>query len=180
MFKTRTFIEENHNSVIFAIVTNNLKDVYKLINNKNFNNILDDTTGFTALHYAISSPNVNNDIIKHILSVGANPKDKIKNQEIDSFDLAIRYNKRYLFEYFNKLKDDNIIELTEKNINLQNNINKIEDNNNYLLKSIDNYNKKINNLNELVKLKDEQIKTLKRKNEDSEIAFNNLLKKIKK
>ena len=181
MNRTRTYVEEtNSNSVIFAIVTNNLTDVRNLINSRNFNNILDESTGFTALHYAISSPNVNNEIIKYLLSLGANPKDKIKSQDIDSFDLAIRYNKRYLFEYFNKIQDDKIIALSDKNQILQNKLDRSEETNKYLLNSIDSYNTRISKLNEEIKTKDVQISSLKRKNEETETAFNNLLKKNKK
>ena len=181
MNRTRTFVEEsNSNSVIFAIVTNNVSDVRTLINIRNYNNILDEGTGFTALQYAISSPNVSNDIIKYLLSLGANPKEKIKNQNIDSFDLAIRFNKRYLFEYFNKIQDDKIITLSDKNQFLQNKIDKSEETHKYLLHSIDGYNTKIIKLNEEIKTKDVQIYSLKRKNEETETAFNNLLKKHKK
>jgi hypothetical protein len=177
MFKTnrtRTFLEKtNNNSIIFSIVTNDVSEVKNLITNKNYNTILDENTGFTALHYAISSPNISNDIIKYLLLLGANPKDKINNQDIDSFDLALKYNKRYLFEYFNKIKDEEIIVLTDKNKILQNRFDKLKESNNYLLDSIDSYNIKISKLNE-------EIITLKRKNEETETAFNNLLKRQKK
>ena len=180
MNRTRTCVEEsNSNNVIFAIVTNNVSDVRNLINIRNYNNILDEATGFTALNYAISSPNVSNEIIKYLLSLGANPKEKIKNQEIDSFDLAIRYNKRYLFEYFNKIQDDKIITLSDKNQILQNKIDRSDVTNKFLLNSIDGYNIKINKLNEEIKNKDVQISSLKRKNDEIETAFNNLLKKRK-
>jgi len=181
MFRTRTFLEKsNNNSIIFSIVTNDISQVKKLITNKNYNTILDENTGFNALHYAISSPNINNDIIKYLLSLGVNPKDKINNQDIDSFDLAFKYNKRYLFEYFNKNKDDEILVLTDKNQILQNKLEKLKESNNFLLNSIDSYNTKISKLNEENKTKDLQITTLKRKNEETETAFNNLLKRNKK
>ena len=193
--RTRTFLEKsNNNSIIFSIVTNDISEVKNLITNKNYNTILDENTGFTALHYAISSPNISNDIIKYLLLLGANPKDKINNQDIDSFDLALRYNKRYLFEYFNKNKDDEILVLTDKNQILidknqilQNRLDKLKESNNFLLDSIDSYNTKISKLNdEISKLNDEtktkdlQITSLKRKNEETESAFNNLLKRNKK
>jgi len=179
--RNRTLLEEsNSNHIIFAIVTNNVANVRKLINIRNYNNVLDESTGFTALQYAISSPNISNDIIKYLLTLGANPKEKIKNQEIDSFDLAIRYNKKYLFEYFNNIQDDKIIVLSDKNQILQNKLAVSEETNKYLLNSIDGYNIKINKLNEENKNKDVQISSLKRKNEETETAFNNLLKKHKK
>ena len=108
MFRTRTITKtvdspSNH-SLIFAIVTNDVNTVKRLVNHSNIDFILDQETGFTALQYAISSPNISNDIIKYLLELGSDPKKLIGKQNIDSFDLAIRYNKKYLFEYFNNIK----------------------------------------------------------------------------
>lgn len=172
---TRTTTEEANsgNSIIFAIVTNNINTVKKIVTSSNYNEVLDEETGFTALQYAIASPNVNNEIIKYLLNLGANPKQKIKNQNIDSFDLAIRYNKKYLFEYFNKIQDDKIDTLTDKIDTLNGKILSLEETNKYLTDSVNNYNNKI-------KERDQQITSLKKKNEESEAAFNNLLKKVKR
>ncbi len=179
--RIKTYADDNNShSIIFAIVTNNVSNVKNLVTTKNYNNILDENTGFTALHYAISSPNVSNEIIKYLLLLGANPTDKIGKQDINSFDLAIRYNKKFLFEYFNNIQDDKIIVLSNKNQILQNKLEKSEETNNFLLNSIDSYNNKILKLNDEIKIKDNQISSLKRKNEETELAFSNLLKKTKK
>lgn len=183
MFRTmtRTRVEESsNNKIIFAIVTNNLLEVRNLINSTNYNNVLDESTGYTALQYAIASPNISNDIIKYLLNLGANPKQKLKNQEIDSFDLAIRYNKKYLFEYFNKIQDDKIITLTDKIDILNTKISRTEETTRYLMESIDGYNKKISKLNDEIITKDNQISSLKRKCDETETAFTNLLKKTRK
>jgi len=180
MFRTRTRIEEiSHNSdIIYAIVINNFLNVKKLINSKNINDILDTTTNFTALQYAIASPNISNEIIIYLLELGADPKRIIRSG--DSFDLAISYNKKYLFEYFNKMQDDKIEVLTDKIDLLKGKLLNLEETNTYLCKSFDNFNDKINKLNIDNKQKDIQICNLKRKNDDTELAFNNLLKKCKK
>jgi hypothetical protein len=179
MFRTRTRIEESTNdSIIFAIVTGNLLNLKNLISSRNVDNILDTATNFASLQYAITSPNINNEIIKFLLQLGADPKRIIKVG--DSFDLAISYNKRYLFEYFNKIQDDKIETLTDKIDILKGRVLSLEDANNYLHKSFDNLNDKITKLNNDIKQKDVQINNLKRKNEDTELAFNNLLKKVKK
>jgi hypothetical protein len=179
MFRTRTRIEESTNdSIIFAIVTGNLLNIKNLINSRNVDDILDTATNFAPLQYAITSPNINNEIIKFLLQLGADPKRLIRVG--DSFDLAITYNKRYLFEYFNKIQDDKIEALTDKIDLLKGKLLNLEDTNTYLYKSFDNLNEKINKLNNDIKVKDVQINNLKRKNEDTELAFNNLLKKVKK
>ena len=56
----------------------------------------------------------------------------------------------------------------------------MKETNSYLNSSITNYNTKVEKLNNEIKQKDSQISTLKRKNDETELAFNNLLKKVKK
>jgi hypothetical protein len=184
MFRTRTITKtddtpSNH-SVIFAIVTNDINTVKKLVNRFNFDTMLDQETGFTALQYAIASPNVSNDIIKYLLQLGSDPKKLIGKQNIDSFDLAIRYNKKYLFEYFNNIQYEKIDDLNKEVIKLTDKIDDLKETNEYLNRSITNYNTKVEKLNNEIKQKDSQIYTLKRKNDETELAFNNLLKKVKK
>jgi hypothetical protein len=170
----------NSTNIIFAIVTNDIITVKKIVNYSNLDNILDIETGFTALQYAISSPNISNDIIKYLLQLGADPKKIIGKQNIDSFDLAIRYNKKYLFEYFNNIQYEKIDTLNNQINKLENKIDDLKETNNYLNGSISNFNIKVEKLNNDIKEKDLQICSLKRKNETTELAFNNLLKKVKK
>jgi outer membrane murein-binding lipoprotein Lpp len=184
MFRTRTITKtddtpSNH-SLIFAIVTNDINTVKKLVNRYNVDSILDQETGFTSLQYAIASPNVSNEIIKYLLQLGSDPKKLIGKQNIDSFDLAIRYNKKYLFEYFNNIQSEKIDDLNHEVIKLTDKIDDLKETNAYLTSSITNYNAKIDKLSSEIKEKDLQISTLKRKNDESALAFNNLLKKIKK
>jgi ankyrin repeat protein len=181
MFRiSRTKDATSTKDIIYAIVTNNILQVKNFVTKNNINNILDEITGFTALQYAISSPNINIDIIKYILDLGANPKEKIKNQNIDSFDLAINYNKKYLFEYFTKFDEEKINKLNDELKTCHYKILKIDETNKYLLESIEGYNNKIIKLNDEIKTKDNEIISLKRKYDDVELAFTNLLKKTKK
>ena len=184
MFRTRTITKtddiSNNHSIIFAIVTNDINTVKKLVNRFNINNIFDQDTGFTSLQYAITSPNISNDIIKYLLQLGSDPKKLIGKQNIDSFDLAIRYNKKYLFEYFNNIQNEKIDELNLEVIKLANKTDDLKETNSYLTSSISNYNTKLEKLNNEIKQKDLHISTLKRKIDETEIAFNNLLKKVKK
>jgi len=184
MFRSRTITKtddtpSNH-SVIFAIVTNDINTVKKLVSRFNIDSILDQETGFTALQYAIASPNISNEIIKFLLQLGSDPKKLIGKQNIDSFDLAIRYNKKYLFEYFNNIQYEKIDSLNHEVIKLADKIDSLKETNAYLNSSVISYNTKIEKLNNEIKQKDSQISTLKRKNDESELAFNNLLKKVKK
>ena len=58
--RTEDNVKDSKHSIIFAIVTSNFNEVKKLINSTNYNDVLDDDTGFTSLQYAIASPNVSN------------------------------------------------------------------------------------------------------------------------
>ena len=182
--RTRTITKNDSistsNSIIFAIVTNDIITVKKLVNYTTLNIILDEETGFTPLQYAIASPNISNEIIKYLLQLGANPKKLIEKQNIDSFDLAIRYNKKYLFEYFNNIQYEKIDTLNYKICELATKIDNLKDTNAYLNNTVTNFNIKVEKLNDDIKEKNLEISNLKRKNETVELAFTNLLKKIKK
>jgi hypothetical protein len=101
-------------------------------------------------------------LVEYLMSCGANPDIK-QNEGRDAIDLSIESNKRYLID--NLLKKNNA---------------ELKETNEYIIKSTDQYVKKIDVLKEEnVKLKDDNVK-LKRKIDDGEKAFSNLLKKVQK
>ena len=172
------------NKILFYIVTGNLVELRKLINNSNINIIIDNVNNYTALHYAVKLPN--NNIVEYLMSCGANPDIK-QNEGKDAIDLSIESNKRYLID---KLLKKNDVELDQlyskfddvqyKNRALERTNEDLKQKNEYISKSTDQYVKKIDELKEEnVKLKDDNVK-LKRKIDDSEKAFANLLKKVQK
>jgi ankyrin repeat protein len=171
--------------ILVSLLSRNVTKIKELIDQYNINDIIDDLTGYTALHYAVTIPN-NNDIVKYLLDNGANLK-KLQKDNMDSYELATVSNKKYLFEYFKNKQDDKINDLELKNITLNNKITTLEKINKHLESTFDTYNEKIKTLkSEIIKKDDEIIKKdnennkLKRKNVDTEEAFNQLLKKIKK
>ena len=84
------------NEIMFAILTSNLKEVKRLVNAPNVNNLIDNTNNYTALHHAVRVKG-NNDIIEYLMSIGANPKIK-QNEGKDSIDLSIEANYRFLID----------------------------------------------------------------------------------
>ena len=83
------------NKILFYIVTGNLVELRKLINNSNIDNIIDTKNNYTALHYAVKLPN--NNIVEYLMSCCANPNIK-QNEGKDAIDLSIESNKRYLID----------------------------------------------------------------------------------
>ncbi len=171
-------LSDTQDHIVYAIVTGNFINVKKLVNNLNVNKIIDVKNNYTALHHAVRIKR-NNDIVEYLLSIGANPLIK-QNEQKDAVDLAIESNYRYLID---KMLKDKELELTKiytkydeiqyENKNLNNKNNNLNDENFYLKKSTEQYIQKIQDL------KTENV-TLKRKYDDSEKAFSNLLNKIKK
>ncbi len=174
---TNTTISSNSDNIIFAIVTGNLFEVTRLVNSSNVNNVIDTKNRYTALHYAVKLPN--NDIVSYLMKCGADPNIK-QNEGKDSIDLSIESNKRFLVDKIlsktNKELDDVYTKLDEnkhhtRSIERKNK--ELEESNNYLTKVNGEYVKKIDDLKE-------ENKNIKRKLEDSEKAFENLLKKNRK
>ena len=170
--------------ILFYIVTGNHVELRKLINSTNINNVIDIKNNYTALHYAVKLPN--NNIVEYLMSCGANPDIK-QNEGKDAVDLSIESNKRYLIDIVLKKNNAEIDQLYSKfddihykNKTLERTNAELKEKNEWLNKSSDQYVNKIDMLKEEnVKLKDDNVK-LKRKIDDGEKAFANLLKKVQK
>lgn len=180
--RTNSSINSSRNSssneIMFAVLTSNLQEVRRFVNSSNVNNIIDTTNNYTALHHAVRIRG-NNSIIEYLMSIGANPKLK-QGEGKDCIDLAIEANYRYLIDKLIKDKDvelDKIYDKFEsinyeyKNLQKKNTV--LVEENEYLKKSSSQYVEKI------ALLKTENV-GLKRKYDESEKAFANLLKKVKK
>jgi ankyrin repeat protein len=166
------------NEIMFAVLTSNPQEVRRLVNSSNVNDIIDTTNNYTALHHAVRIRG-NNVVIEYLMSIGANPKLE-QNEGKDCIDLAIEANYRYLIDRLIKEKDIELDKIYDKfdTINyqykdLERKNEKLVEENEYLKKSTSQYVEKI-----------ETLKTenagLKRKYDESEKAFTNLLKKVKK
>jgi ankyrin repeat protein len=166
------------NEIMFAVITSNLQEVKRLVNASNANDIIDTTNNYTSLHHAVRIRG-NNSIIEYLMSIGADPKLK-QGEGKDCIDLAIEANYRYLIDKLLKEKDMELDKIYDKydtinyeykNLQATNAI--LVEENEYLKKSSSQYVEKI-----------ETLKTenagLKRKYDESEKAFANLLKKVKK
>lgn len=163
--------------IIFAIVTGNLREVTRLVNSTNINNVIDNKNRYTALHYAVKLPN--NDIVEYLMNCGADPNIK-QNEGKDSIDLSIEANKRFLInkvmaknereldDVYNKLDESKHTMRTLERKNKE-----LTEANTYLEKVNGEFGKKIEELKE-------ENKSVKRKLDDSEKAFENLLKKNRK
>ena len=166
-----------NDEILFLIVTNNLNKLIKTVNKDNVNNIIDRTNNYTALHYAIKQPN--QEIVKYLLSIGANPNLKQKEGK-DCYDLAIQCHHRFIFDYDKKLHENTLDKVYDKLDAANYKIRTLEDDKKYLNKSIDEYQVKVEKISkELCEKKKECIK-IKRNLEETELAFSNLLKKQKK
>ena len=179
-FETKTTLDTLH--------TNNIQKIKEKINNKNVNNIIDRSNNYTALHYAISLSN--DEITEYLLACGANVdlKDREGN---DCYSLS---RNKFLHNLLIKRKEDKIYELQLRNDELKNKIKDLEEKNNYLNKSADDYIVKVVKItSELTEKKEEvialksiiskhenEMNALKRKLEDSDTAFTNLLKRQRK
>ena len=166
------------NEIMFAVITSNLQEVRRLVNTSNANDIIDTTNNYTALHHAVRIRG-NNSIIEYLMSIGAKPYLK-QGEGKDCIDLAIEANYRYLIDKLLKEKDMELDKIYDKfdtvnyiYKNLQATNAMLVEENAYLKKSSSQYAEKI-----------ETLKTenagLKRKYDESEKAFANLLKKVKK
>ena len=172
-----TTIFSNNDDIITAIVTNNLIKVKSLVNKNNVNNVIDTINNYTSLHYAVTLPN--NEIIKYLLELGANPKIK-QSDGYDSYELTLRSGKKFIFEYF-KENQKNQIELLEyDNAKLITKIDDLKQTNEYINKIVEASNKKLAFVADKLDAKNLECNKLKRELDDSEKAFTNLLKKQKR
>lgn len=180
--RTNSSINSSRNSssneIMFAVLTSNLQEVMRFVNSSNVNNIIDTINNYTALHHAVRIRG-NNSIIEYLMSIGANPKLK-QGEGKDCIDLAIEANYRYLIDKLLKEKDVELDKIYNKFDNVNSEYKKLQttnavlvEENNYLKKSSSQYVEKI----ELLKTENAG---LKRKYDESEKAFSNLLKKVKK
>lgn len=175
---TNSSRNSSSNEIMFAVLTSNPQEVRQLVNSSNVNDIIDTTNNYTALHHAVRIRG-NNAVVEYLMSIGANPKLK-QGEGKDCIDLAIEANYRYLIDKLLKEKDIELDKIYDKydtvNYEYQNLEKKntaLVEENEYLKKSTSQYVEKI-----------ETLKTenagLKRKYDESEKAFTNLLKKVKK
>ena len=175
----------NSNSIIYSIITCDFPTVKRLVNSSNVNNVIDEKNNYTSLHYAVKT-RCNYEIVEYLLSVGADPKIT-QNEGLDSIDLAIDFNYRYLI---NKVISNSLIELSDVQsqlVEMKKKNTELTESNNYLIKSNLEYSNRINQiqnenlrLSESIDLLENDNKEIKRKLESSEKAFENLLKKQRK
>lgn len=175
-YQTNEFTESEN--IIFAVLTSNLSNVKKYINKTNINDIIDNTNDYRALHHAVRIRG-NDMIIEYLINLGANPYLK-QSEGMDCIDLSIEANYRYLIDKLMRKKDFELNEIQVKHNNLdyeyenlKKTNSKLEEENAYLKKSSSQYSEKI----ELLRTENRE---LKRKYQESEKAFDNLLKKFKK
>lgn len=175
---TSTNMISSDNEIMFAVITSNYREVSRLVNASNVNNIIDKTNNYTALHHAVRIRG-NNSIIEYLMSIGANPK-LVQHENKDCIDLSIEANYRYLIDKLMKDKDieldkiyDKFDMVNYKCVDLKKSNSLLVEENEYLKKSSSAYIEKI----EVLKTENVQ---LKRKYDESEKAFANLLKKVKK
>ena len=177
-------VDSDNDKIIFYTVTGNITEIRKLVNNTNVNKIIDTKNNYTVLHYAVKLPN--NNIVEYLISCGADTTIK-QNEGKDAIDLSIESNKRFLVD--NLLKKNNFEidqlytkfdDLNYKTKTLERSNNDLKQSNEYLNKSNDQYVKKIEELKkDNEKLNEDNVK-IKRKLDDSDKAFSNLLKKVQK
>lgn len=185
--------------IIFSAVTSNLQEIKRLVTSSNVNNCIDEKNKFTVLHYAVKNRG-NDAIIEYLLSVGADPKIK-QNEGLDSIDLSIESNYRYLIDKILKEKDAELDKIYNKLDSLRWEYKDLDeknkhliDTNNYINKSIELHinktesaiseNKTLKLENKVLKKENGDLKlenqSLKRKYTNSELAFENLLRKTRK
>lgn len=174
---TRNGTTTNSDEIIFAVVTGNFSEVTRLVNSSNVNNVIDIKNRYTALHYAVKQPN--NEIVEYLMNCGADPSIK-QNEGKDSIDLSIESNKRFLINKVIAKNEKELDELyakyDEKNYNLKTleiKNKELNETNTYLQKTNSEYVQRIEELKE-------ENKSIKRKLDESEKAFENLLKKNRK
>ncbi len=164
--------------IMFATVTGNLTNIRRLVNSSNVNNIIDKKNKYTVLHHAVRIKK-NDQVIEYLMGCGANPSLK-QDEGKDAIDLSIEANYRYLIDRILKEKETELDNLYTKYDDLNYKVKGLERNNQELTKT----NEYLTNSTSQYVEKIEELKVensnLKRKFEESEKAFTNLLKKTKK
>lgn len=168
----------SNDEIIFAIVTGNLASVRKLVNSSNVNNIIDKKNNYTPLHHAVRIKK-NDSIIEYLMTCGANPNIK-QDEGKDSIDLAIESNYRYLIDKLMGAKELELDILYTKYDNLNYQVKGLERSNQELTKTNEYLTKSTSQYVEKIEELKVENSNLKRKYEESEKAFSNLLKKTKK
>lgn len=180
--------------IIYYISTDNFQELTKIINEANVNEVVDTKNGYTALHYASKTDNTR--MIEYLLRMGANPY-LTTNDNKNSFDITLKHQNKVAFVYeLNEVKSTNSI-LKQDISALEKKYSTIDNNNKYLIKSIDDLVVKndklkkeitdVKQVNEELKgVRDEIIvvkndnERLKRKYSSLEESFNGVLKTLRK
>lgn len=164
--------------IIFAIVTCNITNLRRLVNSSNVNNIIDKKNKYTALHHAVRIKK-NDQIIEYLMSCGANPSIK-QDEGKDAIDLSIESNYRYLIDRLLNEKETDLDILYTKYDDLNYKVKGLERTNQDLVKTNEYLTKSTTEYVEKIESLKVENSNLKRKFDESEKAFNNLLKKTKK
>lgn len=157
--------------ILYNIIQQNNDLLFRLINEANVNNIINNKNGYTALHYAIQMDN--KELIEYLLNIGASI-ELYSNINENAIDLSLKYKSKHAINYqINELKNTNK-ELNKKISVLDKNINDINIDRKFLSETINdlmskNTSLKKNNDNYLI-----NNKSLKRKYDEFELKYNNL------
>jgi hypothetical protein len=169
---------QSDDEIIFAIVTCNITNLRRLVNSSNVNNVIDKKNKYTALHHAVRIKK-NDQIIEYLMNCGAKPSIK-QDEGKDAVDLAIEANYRYLIDKLLMEKDKELDNLYSKYDDMGYKIKGLEKTNQDLLKTNEFLTKSTTEYVEKIESLKVENSNLKRKFDESEKAFNNLLKKTKK
>lgn len=169
---------QSDDEIIFSIVTGNIGILRRLVNSSNINKIIDKKNNYTALHHAVRIKK-NDQIIEYLMSCGANPSIK-QDEGKDAIDLSIESNYRFLIDKLLKNKDLELDNLYLKYDDLGYKIKGLEKTNQDLVKTNEYLTKSSSEYVEKIESLKVENSNLKRKFDESEKAFNNLLKKTKK
>lgn len=175
---TQNLQTQTDDQIIFAIVTCNITNLRRLVNSSNVNNIIDKKNKYTALHHAVRIKK-NDQIIEYLMSCGADPSFK-QDEGKDAVDLAIEANYRYLIDRLLKQKEQELDNLYTKYDDLNYKVKGLERTNQDLIKTNEYLTKSSSEYVEKIESLKVENSNLKRKFDESEKAFNNLLKKTKK
>jgi len=185
-----TTTQTNNSSILEAIGNNNIKKVKETVNRNNANNIVNKRLNWTSLHYALSQ-NADKEILEYLIGITNENLKDIKCNDFKTFSfnhnntiyVDIYENKFNKKQYDCEVKDKKIDDLNEK-INYLNNTNDTLSTNIRNLKKDNDKLQNEQNINNLLVKENNDLKNnnqkLKRKINESEKAFDNLLKKSKK
>ena len=177
IFSSTRFTSSDNDDLIMSIALGDINKVKKLINSDNVNNVIQNKNKHTALHFAVVLHNP--EIVKYLLSVGADPK--IKNiEDKDSIDLSSSVNKRHIFDYLIESKDAEIQKLKNEIYLYKDQIVDLNDTVKYFKTNNDRILETVNLKKKAIEEKDIVIVNYKRKLEESDKAYENLLKSTKK